>query len=84
LTRWGLAAWPDGNSAIALAAQSGEHLTLVRENRYDGNEGMKVGKRVRFKLYMGREVEGVIKAILKETSGTKLIGVRQGQFRGED
>jgi hypothetical protein len=34
---------------------------------------MKVGKRVRFKLYMGREVDGVIRAILKETSGTKLI-----------
>ena len=29
---------------------------------------MKVGKRVRFRLYMGREVEAVIKAILKETS----------------
>jgi hypothetical protein len=34
---------------------------------------MRVGKRVRFKLYMGREVDGVIRAILKETSGTRLI-----------
>ena len=34
---------------------------------------VKIGKRVRFKLYMGREVDGVIRAILKETTGTKLI-----------
>jgi hypothetical protein len=34
---------------------------------------MRVGKRVRFKLYMGREVDGVIRRILKETSGTRLI-----------
>jgi hypothetical protein len=34
---------------------------------------VKVGKRVRFKLYMGREVDGVIRAILKETTGTKLV-----------
>jgi hypothetical protein len=33
----------------------------------------KVGKRVKFKLYMGREVDGVIRAILKETTGTKLV-----------
>ena len=33
----------------------------------------KVGQRVKFKLYMGREVDGVIRAILKETTGTKLI-----------
>jgi hypothetical protein len=34
---------------------------------------MKVGNRVRFMLYMGREVDGVIRAILKETTGTKLV-----------
>ncbi len=34
---------------------------------------VKVGNRIRFMLYMGREVNGVIRAILKESSGTKLI-----------
>jgi hypothetical protein len=34
---------------------------------------MNVGKRVHFQLYMGREVDGIIRAILKETTGTKLI-----------
>jgi hypothetical protein len=32
----------------------------------------KVGSRIRFRLYIGREVDGVIRAILKTTSGTKL------------
>jgi hypothetical protein len=32
----------------------------------------KVGSRVRFRLYIGREVDGVIRAILKTTSGTRL------------
>ena len=34
---------------------------------------MKIGKRVRFRLYIGREVDGVIRRILKETTGTKLV-----------
>ena len=29
----------------------------------------KVGGRIRFRLYAGREVEGVVRAILKTTSG---------------
>jgi hypothetical protein len=33
---------------------------------------MKVGDRVRFRLYIGREVEGVLRAILKTSAGPKL------------
>jgi hypothetical protein len=33
---------------------------------------MKVGDRITFRLYAGREVEGIIRAILKTTAGTKL------------
>jgi hypothetical protein len=33
---------------------------------------MKVGERLRFRLYAGREVEGILRAILKTTAGTKL------------
>jgi hypothetical protein len=32
----------------------------------------KVGERVRFRLHAGREVDGVVRAILKTPSGTKL------------
>ena len=32
----------------------------------------KGGSHIRFTLYMGREEDGVIRAILKTTSGTKL------------
>ena len=32
----------------------------------------RVGSHIRFRLYIGREVDGVIRAILKTTSGTKL------------
>jgi hypothetical protein len=31
----------------------------------------RVGSRIRFRLYMGREVDGVIRAILKTTSGVR-------------
>jgi hypothetical protein len=31
----------------------------------------KVGSRIRFRLYIGREVDGVIRAILKTTSGVR-------------
>jgi hypothetical protein len=34
---------------------------------------VKIGQRVRLRLYLSREVDGVIRAILKEASGTKLI-----------
>ena len=32
----------------------------------------KVGERIRFRLNAGREVDGVVRAILKTPSGTKL------------
>jgi hypothetical protein len=32
---------------------------------------VKVGQRIRFRLYIGREVDGVIRAILKTTSGVR-------------
>jgi hypothetical protein len=32
----------------------------------------KVGERIRFRLHAGREVDGVVRAILKTPSGTKL------------
>jgi hypothetical protein len=31
----------------------------------------KIGSRIRFQLYMGSEVDGVIRAILKTTSGVR-------------
>jgi len=32
---------------------------------------VKVGSRIRFRLYMGREVDGVIRAILKTSDGVR-------------
>lgn len=32
---------------------------------------VKVGSRIRFRLYMGREVDGVIRGIVKTTSGMR-------------
>jgi hypothetical protein len=40
---------------------------MIREPRIP-----KVGERIRFRLYAGREVHGVVRAILKTPSGTKL------------
>jgi hypothetical protein len=42
----------------------------------------KVGSRVRFRLYMGREVDGVSRAIVKTMDGERLRRIRQ-QF-GDD
>jgi hypothetical protein len=33
---------------------------------------VKGGDRIKFQLYMGREVDGVVRAILKTTSGVRL------------
>jgi hypothetical protein len=34
---------------------------------------VKVGDHIQFRLYAGREVEGVVRAILKTSSGPKLV-----------
>jgi hypothetical protein len=46
---------------------------------------MRVGDRVRFRLYAGRIVEGVLRSVFKDTGGNKVKdGVWRGEFRRDD
>ena len=55
-----------------LFARHGRHPTTIEQLRYTvDNMNYRVGSRIRFRLYAGREVEGVIRAIVKTTSGMR-------------